>query len=192
MISATKEKILRFLAEYKYLTVSQLVGELNISLTPAKCRQYLRDLRRLEYVTKLTHMATPRGANKDTIVRRVRHEDMHYLTKKGATFLDSLTELSFADIRYARKIKHTLSNDYFHRMSTVSMNISFDYWIEENELHNPKYLVYYDKRGLVEEGEFFKSETRIDLKENRHYTPDVLVRFSKKEEPFAFVLELYH
>ena len=192
-LSQTKEQILRHLATYKYLTVSQLLQDLKVQLSPQKCRQYLNEMRTRQSLTgRMACSAVPQGVNKQSMVRRVRHEDLHYLTNKGAEFLDDSTELSLPDIRFARKLKTTLSNDYFHRISTVSINISFDKWVRKHGFHPLCFLVYYDKRGIVKENEDFKAETRLDFDDGRHYTPDVICAFDKDGEPFLFVLEVYH
>lgn len=143
MISPMKEQILRSLAQYKYLTVSHFLS-LGISTSAVKLREYLRLLRNEERFTdKATHIAVP-DAPKGKIARRVRHEDLHYLTPKGATFLDEYTELALPYIRFPKNPKQTLSNDYLHRISTVSTHISYDKWIECAGYIPKDFLVYYE------------------------------------------------
>lgn len=187
-----KEHILRSLAQYKYLTVSHFLL-LGVSKSPTKIREYLRTLRTQEKFTdKATHIAIPPSPT-GKIARRVRHEDLHYLTHKGASFLDEETELALPYIRYPKNPKQTLSNDYLHRISTVSLHISFDRWVEAVGYATRDFLVYYDKRGLYGESKTFKSETRIDFEDGTHYSPDAILSYQKPNgQPLLFCLEVYN
>lgn len=186
-----KEQMLRSLAQYKYLTVSHFLS-LGISISPVATNKALRSLRKEKFTDKAIHISVP-SSPKGKIARRVRHEDLHYLTPKGAKFLDGETELALSFIRYPKKPKQTLSNDYLHRISTVSIHISYDKWIQENGFVERDFLVYYDKRGLYGEGKSFKSETRIDFDDGSHYSPDVIFSYSKEQgSPLLYCLEVYN
>ncbi len=186
-----KEKMLRSLAQYKYLTVSHFLS-LGISISPVSANKALRNLRKEKFTDKAIHISVP-STPKGKIARRVRHEDLHYLTPKGAKLLDEETELALSYIRYPKKTKQTLSNDYLHRISTISIHISYDKWVKENGFMERDFLVYYDKRGLYGEGKSFKSETRIDFDDGSHYSPDVIFSYKKKQEsPLLFCLEVYN
>lgn len=125
---------------------------------------------------------------------RVRHEDLHCLRLSGARFLDRRTDLCLQDIRFPVKPKQYLSNDYVHRVSSISMHISFEKRVEKMEAKNSKWLRYYDKNR---ENKISKSkyeiETCIRLVDGRYYTPDVLCSYQlPSQSPRVYCLELYN
>lgn len=191
-ISPMKEAILRNLGKYKYLTASHIVA-LKVSKSRKKTTDYLRELRGLGFTNRIAHVAVPNKALRTGVAKRVRHEDLHYLTLKGAKFLDSNTELCLPDIRYPKKQRRTLSNDYIHRVSTIFMHISFHRWIDQNDYSNTDFRVYYDNLKNKGQSDSFKSETRIDFRDGRHFSPDVILAYRNADKkPLVFCLEIYN
>ncbi|MEL7120695.1 MAG: hypothetical protein AAFO07_14685 [Bacteroidota bacterium] len=108
---------------------------------------------------------------------RLRHEDLHSLTRKGANLLDELGILPTLKIRYPKRTPVSLSNDYLHRVSTISTHISIIQWIEKNGYRLIDILLYYDKRK--QSNSRFKSETRLILPDANYLTPDLIFAYEK-------------
>ena len=193
-ISPMKETMLRALSYYKYLTVSHIKA-LGISRSNNKIRDYFRSLRNDWGLTgrQINYSISNKEMILDkTPAHRKRREDLHFLTLKGVRFLDTYTELNLEAIRYPKKSRMYLANDYFHRVSTISIHISFEKWVEENNLLNKKVLQYY-RHNKQRGGRSFESETRLQLENNKHYTPDMIFGFSNQRgEQQVFCLELYN
>ena len=129
--------------------------------------------------------------NKDQAIRK-RREDIHLLTVQGANFLDANTELCYRDIRFPKRPKKYLSNDYFHRVSTISIHISFEKRITKNGFLNKKVLLYY-RQNKDSKVKRFESDTRVKLKDGRHFTPDMILNYCDSiGQEFVFCLELYN
>lgn len=193
-ISPMKEAMLRALSYYKYLTVSHIVV-LGISISKGKCRDYFRELRNDMKLTgrQVNYSISEKEKlqNKDD-ARRKRREDLHLLTIQGAKFLDSHTELCLPDIRFPKRPKKFLTNDYFHRVSTISIHISFEKRIQKNGLYGKKVMLYYWQNKESREKRF-ESDTRIKLKNGRHFTPDMILSYiQSSSQSFVFCLELYN
>jgi len=117
---------------------------------------------------------------------------LRYLTKKGVSFLESNTDLAFNDIRFPKRPEKRLKNDYFHRVSTVFINISFDKRLEKTGATDRKFLVYYDNKK-ESTSRNFDAETRMNLGGKKHFTPDVICGFTDAQgKPKVFCLEVYN
>lgn len=106
--------------------------------------------------------------------------------------LETQTELDLQEIRFPKRPEQRLKNDYFHRVSTIFINISFNKWLEKTRGVEDKFLVYYDNRKQSKKRNF-EAETRLELSAKTHYTPDVICGF-KDANSFEkiFCLEVYN
>lgn len=85
-----------------------------------------------------------------------------------------------------------MKNDYFHRVSTIFINISFDKWLQKIGGEESKFLVYYDNRKQSVKRNF-EAETRLELGVKKHYTPDVICGFKDANSYVKiFCLEVYN
>ena len=125
-----EEKMMRALACYKNLTVSHILA-LGISISKDKSRSCFRALQKEKLLDRYIHYSVKKDPQKKNNLSRRREEYLWYLTVKGAKFLDSHTELSLPDICFPKRPKQYLKNDYFHRVSTVFIHISFDAWLKQ-------------------------------------------------------------
>lgn len=188
-ISPMKEAMLRALAHYKYLTVSHVLA-LDISKSKAKAGQYFRELKKdYGFVGRQKHIATYNDPKNPDHIRRTRQEYLRHLTAKGTRFLQQQTELS--EIHFPKRPKEYLSNDYAHRVSTISMHISFDKWMQQIGANKAQFLTYYKQRKDAT-SKRFESETRISLDHNKHYTPDAICSFTHEGKAQIYVLEVYN
>jgi hypothetical protein len=127
-ITPMMEQMLRGLAQYKYFTVSHVIA-LGISKSKDRSRKYFLELMKEGMVNRQIHTSVSENAKRKGFLQRTRHEYLRFLTKKGARFLDIHTELDFAKIRFPKRPEKRLKNDYFHRVSTIFINISFNNWL---------------------------------------------------------------
>ena len=106
--------------------------------------------------------------------------------------MEGQTELEFLNIRFPKRPEQRLKNDYFHRVSTIFINISFDTWIKNTGGVKNKFLVYYDNRKQSTKRNF-EAETRLELGVKKHYTPDVICGFKDaNDSEKIFCLEVYN
>ena len=192
LISPTKEKILRHLAEYKYLCVSHFL-KLGVTSSPQYCRREIRELKnKFDFIGRMDVVSISEALKKRIEIKKVRQEGIYFLTKKGAEFLDEEARLDIRGIRYPKRIKKSLSNDYFHRISSVSLHIAYNQWIEKNDFKHKETLLYYDKRKKFKKLKT-KIESRIKLKNGDTKTPDLVMGYENKEgEGKVFIIEIYN
>ncbi|MEO1263819.1 MAG: hypothetical protein AAFZ15_33745 [Bacteroidota bacterium] len=143
------------------------------------------------FVKRQIHMSVSKH-EKSKRLFRTREEYLWHLTVTGAKFLDSRTELNLSEIRFPKRPKEWLKNDYFHRVSSVFMHISFDKWVKKINGTNAKTLLYYDQRKKSNMKKF-DAETRLYLKNGKHFTPDMICSYtSESGTPQVFCLEVYN
>ncbi len=191
-ISPMKEAILRALAYYKYLTVSHILA-LGISKSKDKTAQYFRELQQdYGYTGRQLHYALIKDQSNPLHIRRTRQEYHRHLTVKGAKFLDSYTDLSLPDIRFPKRPKEYLSNDYFHRVSTIHIHLSFERWMKQITPTHKSFLTYYNQYKNSKTKRF-ESETRLEINGGRHFSPDIICSHTtSNQEANIFVLEVYN
>lgn len=179
------------LSEYKYLTPSHLV-KLGLSTSIESVRKELRSLKSRGFTWRLASTSIPPNLELNLRAKRVRNEDLNYLTQKGAKIYSEESRVDLREIRFPKRIKTTLSNDYFHRVSSISVHIAYRKWIERNKFYPVDELLYYDKRAKFKH---LKStiESRVDLKDGGSKTPDLVFGYENAEEQGrVFVVEVYN
>ena len=111
LVSPTKERILRHLAEYKYLCVSQFV-ELGVTSSIQVCRRSLRELKnQLGFVDRMDVISISQSLGERIEKKMVRQEGIFYLTKKGAEFIDEEMRIDIRGIRYPKRKKKSSKKD---------------------------------------------------------------------------------
>ena len=176
-ISPNKEAMLRALATFKYLTPSHIL-KLGISKSKTKTARYFRELQRdYDFVGRQIHYGVRKDPTNPLHVKRTREEYLWHLTVTGAKFLDSRTELSLPHIHYPKRPSQYLSNDYFHRVSTISMHLSFDRWMQQIKSSSYQFMTYYNQYKTAT-SKRFEAETRLQFKDGRHFSPDAFCTYT--------------
>ena len=145
-----------------------------------------------DLVDRQIHSAVSENAKRKGFLQTNRKEYLWYLTKKGLKFLCAHTELEHEEIRFSKKPAKWLKNDYFHRVSTIFIHISFEKRVGESGGSDSKFLVYYDNDKESAKGKF-DAETRLSLDGNKHFTPDVICSFVDANGiSHVYCLEVYN
>lgn len=106
--------------------------------------------------------------------------------------IKSQKEFNYTRIRYPKRSGLTIKNDYFHRVSSIFIHISFDKWIEQIEANEKKYLIYYDNNPYQSKAKF-EAETHLDLGQEQHYTLDIICGFiDTKKQSHSFCIEVFN
>lgn len=144
-------------------------------------------------VDRQIHVAVSENVKKKGLLTRNRQEYLRYLTKKGADFLDAHTEWDIATIRYVKRHKERLKNDYFHRVSSVFSTISFDTRCTKIGATDGKKLLYFDNTYKQPSKRKFDAETRLSLGGNSHYSPDMIFSYTDTDgKPYVLCVEVYN
>ena len=147
---------------------------------------------KLKLVDRQIHSGVSESVKRKGFLQATRNEFLRHLTKRGVDFLCNNTELGIEEIRFSKKLSKRLKNDYFHRVSTIFIHISFEKRVEESGGSNSKFLVYYDSSKNSSNGKF-EAETRLPLGGARNFTPDVICSYlDAKGRPHVYCLEVYN
>jgi hypothetical protein len=178
-IPPIQEKILRQLADYKFLTVEQLKRLLKVNHKNS-IYQPVQILSEKGFVEALIYGAVSRVGTS---------QKLHFLTAKGAKIVGSFPEID--KIRYPKSHSTMVKNDFYHRIHTVDTQISFYSWVEENNFIASFFDVYFDTIGSQKgQGINSRSITRIDFNGNVYIVPDSIFCFDTPQEKNLCVLEI--
>jgi hypothetical protein len=168
MITEIQVKMLKALAKYKYLTVSQMV-DLDISPSIDTIRKYCNVLKKEELVKQTGYRGTIQEAGRN---KNIRYEGMIFLAKSGVDFLEGL---GLENIKYPKNYKIAFANDYIHRSCMISTCISFDKYLQKNELNGFTKI------------DFHNAETTIEISPKLTVKPDIIIGFNQN----IFILEVW-
>jgi hypothetical protein len=184
IISAIDEQILKHLAHYKFLTLSQLVrlqtGE----------KSYVSSRLKLLRDDGFVGVSEYGGVFKRG---HGRAENINYLLSRGVKLLeDNFTELE-GTIHYPKNIDATFRNDYFHRISTVNTQVAFELWANKKG-YNPLFFhTYFHKVGSTKkakENNPLKSITRVTFPDSSFVEPDCITGYDTNNKRLLLVIEI--
>lgn len=185
LVTGMQEKILRELATYKFLTVSQFV-KLKVGI---KNRVY-------ESLKKLIDAGYIKYADYKALLRYGKQlERIHFLTPKGANLLVTNTPNSHLDhIRYPKSSTTLFTHDYFHRVSSINTQISFYKWLCDYKMELITYTNYFDVIGSRKNhaSDPMHSITRIDFGNGHFLDPDGMGLYENNGKPKITLIETYN
>jgi len=186
--SKTEEQILRELAEFQYLTTSQLV---RLGVTKSKNSLYpvLRGLVNAQSpaIKKINYNVSPALG---------RLESIFYLTHVGVKFLLGLG-LEADTIKFPKRKDVSFASDYKHRIWTVDFFISLKLWVNEQG-YELQYFYYYFEQSSGSnrnnKGGISLADTRIDInaKGIGYIQPDGIFLVDRGDETPIFGLFEQH
>ncbi len=174
IINPIKERILKQLAQYKFLTVSQLV---NLGVGhKSRVREGLKELTELELTKHAQYASVTR--------KRGQADRIHFLTKRAVKIL--IEELGYKDeqIRYPRSVNSIFKSDYFHRISTINTWIASEQWAKMLNFEMSFFHTYFDKLGSQRnqsETGALHSVTKIEFPDGHFVQPDAIFSYKKTD-----------
>lgn len=186
IINPIKERILKQLAHYKFLTASQLeilgVGH------KTRVREGLKELGELG-LTKHAQYAT--------VTRKKGQADrIHFLTKKAVKIMVEELNYKEEEIRYPRSVNSIFKSDYFHRMSTINTWITLEHWAKRHNFEISFFHTYFDKLGSQRnqsEAGALHSITKIEFPDGHFVQPDAIFSYKKIDgKPKLWILEVWN
>lgn len=182
-LSPTQSKILIALAEYKFLTISQMI---RLQVTTQRSNLYkviapLRDTRR----------ALVREMKFGTDPQKGKLESFYYLSNRGKNVLIENGILNLDEIKYPRGTSTLFSSDYEHRKFTLDCHIacSTECKMDGIELH--QFDRYFDKLGNNRIGKNLKAKTSIVFSDG-YIIADGSFLISNSEQSRLYGFELYN
>ena len=179
-ISPTGERILRALAKYKYLTTDQFQKLLGVK-HKQQVYENLRMLRDRGLIDNLVYGAVTRVGTT---------AKLHFLSYKGAKAVAELPDVE--TVWYPKNTSTMFKNDFYHRIHTIDLIISFDEWISRTTNTPLFFHTYYDTIGH-QKSDVLKStsKTKIEITPEASVTPDAIFGYEDlKGEKSLFVVEV--
>jgi hypothetical protein len=179
--------ILRHLAHYKYMTLAHLVsvGAGGKSYTSTR----IKKLREAGFIG----VSQYGGVYKSGGGGRV--ENINYLTPRGVKLLADNTELEPEQIHHPKNIDGIFRNDYVHRISTVSIHISFELWAKRLAYPVLFFETYFHKVGsakTAKDDNPLRSITRITFEDGSFIEPDAVFAAERSDKKLCFCLEVHN
>lgn len=185
----THIEILKVLAKFQYLTVSQFV-KLNITKTKSGIYNSTPHLTRgRRPLVKKADLVTPKLG---------RIEALHYLNSYGAKFLVNNEILNNNEINRPQRKEVYIKSDYFHRVWTVDFFISAFLWAKKNSFIIDNINYYFQQsRGSNRNNKDGQSlsDNKIDINIDGvgYIIPDgVGLIYRKEKTPLFFLFEQHN
>lgn len=154
-LTESMHRALEALAEFRYLTMTQMV-DLGVSRNYSHvAHKVTRDL--------ITPPFEAIGSHDFGVIPGIgKLHKVFFLTERGAELLAEATQQDVSDIKYpVRGVQ--FSRDYFHRLAYVDFCISFANYMRSRNLPIFNMTHYFDKIGKPRKGTALHSETRLAL-----------------------------
>lgn len=188
--SETSISILKELAKFQYLTVSQFV-KLGLTKTNRGIYPVIRKVTdgNRALVKKINYTVQP---------GKGRPESVHYLSKRGVKFLIENNILEDNQIKRPKREAVSFSNDYYHRVWTVDFFVAVILWAKEKEYHARDFYYYFQQSNgsnRNNKGGVSLSDNRIDINESGigYIIPDGVGVIDREEQtPFFFLFEQHN
>ena len=181
-LSQAEEKILCSLAQYKYLTVSQMTA-IGIMKDKRNISKKVKLLRDKGFLKSIAYGFSP-GIG--------RVENVNFLTPKAKKVLLEGLELDASEIRMPIGRTNLFFKDYFHRKYTIDFHIQLVHWTKNHHSSLLLFDTYFDKLGNNRTDKNLRAKTRVDI-EQGYLIPDgvFLLEFPDQSKAL-FLLEVYN
>lgn len=181
-IKASQQTILEFLAQCKFLTVSQMMA-LGIKKDRANLNRELKAMR---------HWNKPPIAHKnfgaDPVAGKL--ESVHYLTAAGEKLLQEHTDI--VQIRRPMGDSTLFYKDYKHRKHTIDIQVS----LLQQQLQGKGNLLlfdtYFDQEGNNRTQANARSKTKLVLSDNSFLIADAVIVWDNNIDYQVYALEMYN
>jgi DNA-binding MarR family transcriptional regulator len=186
-MNITQEHIIRAIAKYKYCTQEQL--NQFITLHYQTIYKHISTLVELNLIGKIRYaMPTGRGGSL---------QYLYHLTNKGARVVSESLRIPYEHIQVPSRNQIMVANDYFHRISTVNSQMSFDRWMNEQGLSEIFFITYFHKgtgsRRTPEQTGKFRSATCLEFPDESHIDPDVILMYEKQDnQKLLYCMEVFN
>jgi len=180
----TQIEILKAIATYKYMTVSQLD---KLKIVKHKVSIY-RVLNKLKNGSKA--LISYQDFNFNPRVGKL--EQLLYLSKHAKNLL--VEEVGINENKIRIPSSNTLINqDYFHRIWTIDFHISLDIYLKLNGGFIYFFDCYFDKAKKIAGAKYARAKNRIDIQVNQKFiVPDGVVKFKYKNRDYLYLFEQHN
>jgi len=191
-LTQQKQAVLEALAEFRYLTVQQMIN-INISQNGNSLRT--NTLNPLIHA----HHKLIKSHDFGWIPQRGRLAHIYYLTAYGVQVLAEIQRISVDDIEYPKGgIQY--SSDYSHRLHFINFHIRFKQWAKQQKKKVEFFHSYFDKIGSQRVGKVRSTaKTSVQLKrsvykqlKNKVFIPDGLTRYQDGNKSRLVVIEIHN
>ncbi len=184
--------VLKALAEFKYLTIKQLI-DMGISTNANSVRE--RSLNPLERHKKRFIKSRNFGW-KPQIGKLPK---VYYLGHNGVTLLADFLQINTKEIEYPKGgIQYT--DDYQHRVNFIDFHIAFKRWTQQQHKDVDFFYSYFDKIGSQRKGKIRSmAKTRVQLnrtvytqQESKAFIPDGITQYQDGNKPRLVAIEIHN
>ncbi|MEY8214278.1 MAG: replication-relaxation family protein [Colwellia sp.] len=181
-ITERQLQILEHLAEFKFLTTTQLTGLLGVKT-----------------ITSINVLLKKLSDGKGALTRSKdfgfypgfgRLPRIHFLSTKGAGFLAENLELEREKIKVPKENKLMFQRDYFHRVASVDFNIGLSKYCKLKGFNKVFFDYYFDMNGSQRNGDG-KAKNALPVGELQ-IIPDGVGKVSTQKGDTVFLFEQHN
>lgn len=183
-IPPQQQQILEALAQYKFLTVSQML-KLGISTDRSNLQKQIKALTEIkrQYIEGLSFGIVP---------KKGKLENVYYLKPKGQRLLIEGLQYQDNEIKLPKGRNSFFSRDYFHRKYSIDFEIALQQSAESAGDEVVFFDRYFDKQGNNRRDKNLEAKTKIILKNDRYLVADGIFMLSTPKGERLHCFELYN
>jgi len=183
ILTPTQAKILSSLAEFKFLTTSQMLT-LNISTQKSNLSNSLKPLKlsRRPFIGEMRFGSDP---------SKGKLESFYYLMNKGVKALIENGIKEKDEIKVPKGRSTLFSSDYLHRKITINSHIRCQIECQNNNLELLQFDRYFDKTGNNRISKNLRAKTSIKFSSG-YLIADGSFLVSKGDQSKLFAIEIYN
>lgn len=183
-IAPTQEAILLALAQYKFLTISQML-DLGIATHRPNIQKHLERMR---------NRKRPMIASIEfgTVPKKGRLENIHYLKPYGKSILSEDLQIPEQDIKIPIGRNSFFYRDYYHRKNSIDVEIALNKYADTQGDTVLFFDRYFDKVGNNRIDKNLQAKTRIQLKNDRYLIADGIFKINTTKGDKLYCFEMYN
>jgi len=190
IIKPTESNILLALAQYKFLTTSQLM-RLGVTKNRSHLSRILSQLKADKPLVATISFSKGNRGNKTFDPHQEPYENVAYLLPRGVKTLMHEFQMQLQNINYP-KGQDISYKDYYHRHRTIDCHISLSASTQKNDLELLFFHRYFDKIGNNRTLKNLRAKTKIDLTNNRYIIADASFAIEAPKHTELYCIEMHN
>lgn len=179
ILNDTQTKLLEYISFFGYLSVVQAQGLVGLSNSYVRqCLALLKDKKLLNsYHVQIT--------------RKIRAEDIYFLTQAGKECLLTHGKVLDERIRMPATASFSLIRDYEHRRAFTDLFISAYRYFKDSKIELVEFITYYDKVGNQRRDQNLESKTKLVMDSGQHVIPDGIMITELDKTKTLYLIEQF-
>jgi hypothetical protein len=182
LFNDTQTEILLALAQFKFLTTSQLQKLVPREIAWLRKQIVLISKREKPLIEKLSFGFHPKFG---------KLENVFCLTPNGRETLCQTLSIEREAVKMPVGNSSLFFKDYTHRRNTIDIHVHLQLWTKTSDFEIVFFDTYFDKIGNNRRDANLQAKNKIDLPNGDYLIPDAITLLDNSETQFLYLIEMY-